>query len=175
MTRNIVAQPAFAKFQPEEFKPGPDYGADDTELARAAGDVGTTIFHPVGTAKMGDDAMAVVNDRLQVHGVEGLRVVDASDQSDDTVAIRQAMAAAADWADANTPEVATIYFPAGTYAVAPRETDPGWSKNKPATFQHPGKSFLCDWIMIFKVLTFQIGKDLAKLDAPGEAAAAKDD
>jgi hypothetical protein len=57
--------------------------------------------------------------------------------TDDTIAIRQAMAAAADWADANTPEVATIYFPAGTYAVAPRETDPGWSKNKPATFEVP--------------------------------------
>jgi choline dehydrogenase len=78
VTRNIVAQPAFAKYRPEEFKPGPDYGDDDGELARAAGDVGTTIFHPVGTAKMGDDEMAVVDSRLRVHGVAGLRVVDAS-------------------------------------------------------------------------------------------------
>ncbi|MCH7817895.1 MAG: choline dehydrogenase, partial [Proteobacteria bacterium] len=47
-------------------------------LLKAAGDLGTTIFHPVGTCKMGSDAMAVVNDRLQVHGVENLRVIDAS-------------------------------------------------------------------------------------------------
>ncbi len=78
VTRNIVAQPTFARFRPEEFKLGPDYGDDDADLARAAGDVGTTIFHPVGTAKMGDDPMAVVDDRLRVHGVAGLRVVDAS-------------------------------------------------------------------------------------------------
>ena len=78
VTRNIVAQPAFAQYHPEEFRPGPDYGDDDDGLARAAGDVGTTIFHPVGTARMGDDAMAVVDDRLRVHGVAGLRVVDAS-------------------------------------------------------------------------------------------------
>ena len=78
VTRNIVAQPAFAKYQPEEFKPGPEYGDDEESLARAAGDVGTTIFHPVGTARMGDDAMAVVDGRLRVHGVAGLRVVDAS-------------------------------------------------------------------------------------------------
>ena len=78
VTRNIVAQPAFAKFHPEEFRPGPDYGDDDEGLVRAAGDVGTTIFHPVGTARMGDDALAVVDARLRVHGVAGLRVVDAS-------------------------------------------------------------------------------------------------
>lgn len=78
VTRNIVAQPAFAKFHPEEFKPGPDYGDGDGDLARAAGDVGTTIFHPVGTARMGDDPAAVVDSRLRVHGVPGLRVVDAS-------------------------------------------------------------------------------------------------
>jgi choline dehydrogenase len=78
VTRNIVAQPSFARYRPEEFRPGPDYGNDDEGLARAAGDVGTTIFHPVGTARMGDDAMAVVDDRLRVHGVAGLRVVDAS-------------------------------------------------------------------------------------------------
>ncbi|MCZ6511794.1 MAG: GMC family oxidoreductase N-terminal domain-containing protein [Alphaproteobacteria bacterium] len=78
VTRNIVAQPSFVQFRPEEFRPGPDYGNDDDSLVRAAGDVGTTIFHPVGTARMGDDALAVVDDRLRVHGVAGLRVVDAS-------------------------------------------------------------------------------------------------
>ncbi|MDH3738012.1 MAG: GMC family oxidoreductase N-terminal domain-containing protein [Alphaproteobacteria bacterium] len=78
VTRNIVAQPAFAQYQPAEFKPGPDYGDTNDELARAAGDVGTTIFHPVGTARMGNDAGAVVDDRLRVRGVAGLRVVDAS-------------------------------------------------------------------------------------------------
>jgi choline dehydrogenase len=50
----------------------------DDELARAAGDIGTTIFHPVGTCKMGADPMAVVDERLRVHGIEALRVVDAS-------------------------------------------------------------------------------------------------
>ena len=78
VTRNIVAQPAFARFRPEEFNPGPGYGDDEEGLARAAGDIGTTIFHPIGTAKMGDDAMAVVDSRLRVHGTDGLRVVDAS-------------------------------------------------------------------------------------------------
>jgi choline dehydrogenase len=50
----------------------------DAELLQAAGDLGTTIFHPVGTCRMGGDAMAVVDERLRVHGVAGLRVVDAS-------------------------------------------------------------------------------------------------
>jgi choline dehydrogenase-like flavoprotein len=77
ITRNIVSQPAFAKYQPEEFMPGGDPQTDD-ELAKAAGDVGTTIFHPVGTCKMGSDDMAVVDDRLRVRGLGGLRVVDAS-------------------------------------------------------------------------------------------------
>ena len=65
------------KFEPEEFRPGPAAQSDD-ELARAAGELGTTIFHPVGTCKMGNDEMAVVDDRLRVHGVDELRVVDAS-------------------------------------------------------------------------------------------------
>lgn len=65
------------KYLPEEFKPGPDYN-DDEALARAAGDIGTTIFHPVGTCKMGTDNMSVVDDRLRVRGMKGLRVVDAS-------------------------------------------------------------------------------------------------
>nr|WP_315849391.1 GMC family oxidoreductase N-terminal domain-containing protein [uncultured Rhodoferax sp.] len=78
VTRAIVAQPALAKYQPEEYKPGVQFQSD-AELAQLAGDIATTIFHPVGTTKMGrdDDAMAVVNSRLQVRGVAGLRVVDA--------------------------------------------------------------------------------------------------
>ncbi len=79
LTRRIVSQPALGKFHPEEVKPGPQYETD-AELAALAGDIGTTIFHPVGTAKMGPaaDPMAVVDARLRVHGVDGLRVVDAS-------------------------------------------------------------------------------------------------
>lgn len=79
VTRRIAGQPAFAKYQPEEYKPGPQYQTDE-ELSRLAGDIGTTIFHPVGTARMGrqDDALAVVDSHLRVRGVQGLRVVDAS-------------------------------------------------------------------------------------------------
>ena len=78
-TREIVAQPALAKFKPEEFRPGPGFQSEE-ELIRAAGDVGTTIFHPVGTAKMGieTDPMAVVDAECKVYGLDGLRVVDAS-------------------------------------------------------------------------------------------------
>ncbi|TAG73268.1 MAG: choline dehydrogenase [Burkholderiales bacterium] len=79
VARRIAAQPALAKYSPQEFKPGIEFQSDD-ELARLAGDIATTIFHPVGTAKMGrsDDATAVVDGKLRVHGVRGLRVVDAS-------------------------------------------------------------------------------------------------
>ena len=79
VTRRIVAQPALAPYKPREIKPGIEFESD-TELAQLAGDIGTTIFHPVGTAKMGpaSDAQAVVDARLRVHGVPGLRVVDAS-------------------------------------------------------------------------------------------------
>ena len=79
LTRRIVAQPALARFAPEEFRPGTQYQSDE-ELARLAGDIATTIFHPVGTCKMGraDDETAVVDSRLRVRGVTGLRVVDAS-------------------------------------------------------------------------------------------------
>ncbi|HJV86672.1 MAG TPA: GMC family oxidoreductase N-terminal domain-containing protein [Noviherbaspirillum sp.] len=79
LTRNIVAAPALKKYKPEEFKPGLQYRTDE-DLAKAAGDIGTTIFHPIGTCKMGreDDAMAVVDSQLRVRGVKGLRVVDAS-------------------------------------------------------------------------------------------------
>jgi choline dehydrogenase-like flavoprotein len=76
-TRRIMAARALERFGPEEWKPGPDLTSDE-DLARAAGDLGTTIFHPVGTCKMGSDALAVVDDRLAVHGVEHLSVIDAS-------------------------------------------------------------------------------------------------
>ncbi|MBC7918025.1 MAG: GMC family oxidoreductase N-terminal domain-containing protein [Rhodoferax sp.] len=78
VTRRIVAQPALARFAPEEYKPGAQFQTD-SELAQLAGDIATTIFHPVGTTKMGreDDPMAVVDSRLRVRGVAGLRVVDA--------------------------------------------------------------------------------------------------
>jgi len=82
LTRKIVAQAALAPYRPQEFKPGTQYQTD-AELARLAGDIATTIFHPVGTTKMGraDDPFAVVDARLRVHGkgglIAGLRVVDA--------------------------------------------------------------------------------------------------
>ena len=80
VTRQLMRQPAMAQFSPEEFLPGPAVGNDDAALAKAAGDIGTTIFHPVGTAKMGrhDDPSAVVDKDLRVIGLEGLRVIDAS-------------------------------------------------------------------------------------------------
>ena len=79
LTRRIVAQPALAKYQPTEVKPGVQFETD-AELWKLAGDIGTTIFHPVGTAKMGPaaDPSAVVDSHLRVHGIKGLRVVDAS-------------------------------------------------------------------------------------------------
>jgi choline dehydrogenase len=79
LTRRIAAQPALAKYAPDEFKPGREYQTDEA-LAKAAGDVGTTIFHPVGTCRMGvaSDPAAVVDSRLRVIGLERLRVVDAS-------------------------------------------------------------------------------------------------
>jgi len=79
LTRRIVAQPALQKYRPQEVKPGVQYQTDE-ELARLAGDIATTIFHPVGTCKMGrpDDPTAVVDPRLRVRGVRGLRVIDAS-------------------------------------------------------------------------------------------------
>jgi choline dehydrogenase-like flavoprotein len=80
ITRRIVAQPALQQFAPEEYLPGPQVSDDEAALIKAAGDCGTTIFHPVGTAKMGraDDANAVVDARLRVIGLDGLRIVDAS-------------------------------------------------------------------------------------------------
>ena len=78
VTRRIVSQPALAPYKPEEFKPGVQYQTDE-ELARLAGDIASTIFHPVGTTRMGrtDDPMAVVDSHLRVRGIAGLRVVDA--------------------------------------------------------------------------------------------------
>lgn len=77
--RKIVSQSALSKYEPEEYKPGVQYETDD-ELAKLAGDIATTIFHPVGTAKMGrdDDPMAVCDSQLRVRGIAKLRVVDAS-------------------------------------------------------------------------------------------------
>ncbi|WP_337189307.1 GMC family oxidoreductase N-terminal domain-containing protein [Phenylobacterium sp.] len=80
VTRRLMAQPAMTPFSPREHLPGPAVGDDDASLARAAGEIGTTIFHPVGTAKMGleSDPLAVVDARLRVMGLQGLRVIDAS-------------------------------------------------------------------------------------------------
>jgi choline dehydrogenase len=79
LTRRIVAQPALAPYHPEEYLPGPQFTGDD-ELLRAGANIANTIFHPVGTARMGraDDAAAVVDSHLRVRGVAALRVVDAS-------------------------------------------------------------------------------------------------
>jgi choline dehydrogenase len=76
-TRRIMAAKALEKYQPQEYRPGLEI-QDEKSLERAAGELGTTIFHPVGTCKMGADPMAVVDERLRVRGVERLRVVDAS-------------------------------------------------------------------------------------------------
>ncbi|MGH6671507.1 MAG: GMC family oxidoreductase [Xanthobacteraceae bacterium] len=80
LTRRIAAQPALAPYHPDEFLPGVAIGDDEQALVNAAGDIGTTIFHPVGTAKMGlpSDPMMVVDEHLRVAGIERLRVVDAS-------------------------------------------------------------------------------------------------
>jgi len=77
LTRRIVGQEALAKYRPQEYKPGLDIETQ-AELEKAAGDIGTTIFHPVGTCKMGTDPLAVVDPQLRVRGVQGLRVIDAS-------------------------------------------------------------------------------------------------
>ncbi|MEO1553883.1 MAG: GMC family oxidoreductase N-terminal domain-containing protein [Pseudomonadota bacterium] len=78
VTRKLMQQSALSPYTPQEYLPGP--AVADADLARAAGDIGTTIFHPVGTAKMGieNDPMTVVNQKLQVRGIDNLRVIDAS-------------------------------------------------------------------------------------------------
>jgi choline dehydrogenase-like flavoprotein len=80
VTRRIAHAPALKPYSPAEYLPGPQVGDDTASLINAAGDIGTTIFHPVGTAKMGraTDPTAVVDERLRCIGLEGLRVVDAS-------------------------------------------------------------------------------------------------
>lgn len=80
VTRRLMKQDALKAYRPDEYLPGPSVGDDDASLAKAAGDIGTTIFHPVGTAKMGSssDPLAVVDERLRFHGIGRLRVVDAS-------------------------------------------------------------------------------------------------
>jgi choline dehydrogenase-like flavoprotein len=80
VTRRIVSQPALARAKPVEYLPGPEVGDDEASLVKTAGDIGTTIFHPVGTAKMGraTDPLAVIDERLRVIGIERLRVIDAS-------------------------------------------------------------------------------------------------
>jgi choline dehydrogenase len=79
LARRIVSQPPLAKYRPEEYKPGAHL-TSDAELVQAAGEIGTTIFHPVGTAKMGidSDPLAVLDERLRVRGIDSLRVIDAS-------------------------------------------------------------------------------------------------
>lgn len=79
LVRRIVSMPALQKYHPQEYKPGAELVSDD-ELLNGAREIGTTIFHPVGTAKMGveNDPMAVTDSRLRVRGIEGLRVIDAS-------------------------------------------------------------------------------------------------
>ncbi|POZ63743.1 choline dehydrogenase [Chromobacterium alticapitis] len=77
LTRRIAASPALTRYLPAEYQPGLQYQSEE-ELIDAAGRIGTTIFHPVGTCKMGNDELAVVDDRLRVRGIAGLRVADAS-------------------------------------------------------------------------------------------------
>jgi len=80
VTRKLMAQNALARFLPEEYLPGPGVDNSEEALVEAAGNIGTTIFHPVGTAKMGlkSDSMAVVDAKLRLIGLEGLRIADAS-------------------------------------------------------------------------------------------------
>ncbi|SDN43262.1 GMC family oxidoreductase [Afipia sp. GAS231] len=80
VTRRLMKQKALSRFRPEEYIPGPSIDDSEAALAKAAGDIGTTIFHPVGTAKMGieNDPLAVVDQHLRVIGLDGLRVIDAS-------------------------------------------------------------------------------------------------
>ena len=76
-TRRIMAAKSLAKYSPEEYRPGLAFESNES-LEKAAGELGTTIFHPVGTCKMGNDPMAVVDPDLKVHGIQRLRVIDAS-------------------------------------------------------------------------------------------------
>lgn len=77
IARNIAKQPAFARYAPQEYKPGSNFETDE-DLAKVAGDIGTTIFHPVGTCRMGSDPDSVVDPQLRFRGLKRLRVADAS-------------------------------------------------------------------------------------------------
>lgn len=77
LTRRIVGAPALQPFKPSEYLPGPQLQSEE-QLHEAAARIGTTIFHPVGTCRMGNDAQAVVDAQLRVHGIPGLRIADAS-------------------------------------------------------------------------------------------------
>jgi choline dehydrogenase len=77
LTRKIFQAQSLSIFNPKEYKPGIETQSDEA-LLKAAGDLGTTIFHPVGTCKMGSDEMSVVDNKLKVHGLQGIRVADAS-------------------------------------------------------------------------------------------------
>jgi choline dehydrogenase-like flavoprotein len=78
VTRTLMSQPALKAFRPEEYLPGPSVGNTPEELAIAAGQIGTTIFHPVGTLRMGSDAQAPVDARLRFKALANLRIIDAS-------------------------------------------------------------------------------------------------
>jgi choline dehydrogenase-like flavoprotein len=79
LVRRIAGDAALARYRPEEYRPGAQL-TSDAELSQAAAEIGGTIFHPVGSARMGADGdpMAVLDGRMRVRGVEGLRVIDAS-------------------------------------------------------------------------------------------------
>jgi choline dehydrogenase len=77
LTRRIIEQPALARYSPSEFRPGP-LMQTDADIVQAVGDISTPVFHAVGTAAMGSGPEAVVDHELRVHGVDGLRVADAS-------------------------------------------------------------------------------------------------
>uniref|UniRef100_UPI001FCDA084 GMC oxidoreductase n=1 Tax=Aureimonas sp. AU40 TaxID=1637747 RepID=UPI001FCDA084 len=77
LTRRIVSQDALRPYRPQEFKPGPEFESEE-ELVAAAGAIGTTIFHPAGTCRMGADEGSVVDPALRVRGIGNLRVADAS-------------------------------------------------------------------------------------------------
>jgi choline dehydrogenase-like flavoprotein len=77
LTRSIVRQPSFARFKPVEYKPGPSFETE-AELEKAAGDIGTTIFHPTGTCRMGGDPESVVDPQLRLRALGRLRIADAS-------------------------------------------------------------------------------------------------
>ena len=77
LARKIISQPAMKKYNPKEFAPGIQFQSED-ELKKVAGDIGTTIFHPVGTCAMGSNKTSVTDSNLKVRGVDGLRIADAS-------------------------------------------------------------------------------------------------